>query len=315
MTQHFGYRTTALEAIKGIDLRGKTAIVTGGYSGIGIETAKALIEAGAAVTIACRDLGRAQETAAKIGADALALDLGCLASIKQFAQAYSASQPALHILVNNAAVMACPHDTTSDGFELQFGTNHLGHYALTRLLLPQLKNADGARVVCLSSTGHLLSPVVFEDIQFEQRLYDPWLSYGQAKTANSLMAVAMQQRYQAEGIESFAVHPGGIMTSLQRHMTQSDITSRGWVDAEGNINERFKSVAEGASTSTWAATSPTLNGLGGSYLEDCGFATIHRSQPSAPSGVMHYAVDVNLAEQLWTLSETLIETKQPGYFA
>jgi len=315
MTQNFGYRTTAMEVIKDIDLSGKSAVVTGGYSGIGIETAKALIKAGAEVTIAGRDFGRAQATAATIGASAMALDLGSLASIKQFAKDYSAAHSALHILVNNAAVMACPHTATSDGFEIQFGTNHLGHYALTRLLLPALKNADGARVVCLSSTGHLISPVVFEDIQFERRDYDPWLSYGQAKTANSLTAVAIQQRYQGDGIEAFAVHPGGIMTNLQRHMTESDITSRGWVDAEGNVNERFKSVEEGASTSTWAATDPALSGRGGCYLEDCGFATIHTSSPGAPAGVMDYALDADKAMQLWQVSEALIEAKLAGYFA
>jgi NAD(P)-dependent dehydrogenase (short-subunit alcohol dehydrogenase family) len=242
MTGTFGYRTTALEAVRGIDLTGRAAIVTGGYSGIGLETARALIAAGANVTLACRDLRRAETVAAKIGASAMALDLGSLLSVKQFAQAYAASHTALHILINNAAVMACPQDATQDSFEMQFGTNQLGHYGLTRLLLPLLKQAEGARVVCLSSTGHFLSPVMFDDIEFAQRAYDPWLSYGQAKTANSLTAVAIQQLFQANAIEAFAVHPGGIMTSLQRHMTTEDIQSRGWVDAEGNVNARFKTV-------------------------------------------------------------------------
>jgi len=314
MTDTFGYRTTALEAIQGIDLTGQSAIVTGGYSGIGLETARALIKAGAEVTLACRDLPRAEAVAKEIGASAMALDLGSLASVKQFAQAFGASHKALHILVNNAAVMACPHATTQDGFEMQFGTNQLGHYALTRLLLPQLKQAEGARVVCLSSTGHFLSPVVFDDIEFAHRPYDPWLSYGQAKTANSLTAVAIQQLFQANAIEAFAVHPGGIMTNLQRHMTAEDIQSRGWVDSEGKVNERFKTVEEGASTSIWAATSPDLLDLGGCYLEDCSIAQVHETRPQAPAGVMAYAVDPAQAMDLWHLSETMIDSKLPGYF-
>ncbi|MFT7131714.1 MAG: NAD(P)-dependent dehydrogenase (short-subunit alcohol dehydrogenase family) [Cyclobacteriaceae bacterium] len=314
MTDTFGYRTTALEAIEGIDLTGKSAIVTGGYSGIGLETARALIAAGAEVTLACRDLPRAKTVAAEIGASAMRLDLGSLESVKEFALAYNAHHTALHILINNAAVMACPQDTTLDGFEMQFGTNQLGHYALTRLLLPSLKQAEGARVVCLSSTGHFLSPVMFDDIEFAHRAYDPWLSYGQAKTANSLTAVAIQQLFQANAIEAFAVHPGGIMTSLQRHMTTEDIQTRGWVDSEGNVNERFKTVEEGASTSVWAATCPQLIDLGGCYLEDCGIAKVHDIRPQAPTGVMNYAVDPVQAMDLWHLSETMIDGKFPGYF-
>jgi len=315
MTEPFGYRTTAMAAIQHMDLASKSVIVTGGYSGIGLETAKALRHAGADVTIACRDLDRARTIAASFEANALELDLSSLTSIRRFVENYRSTHSALHILVNNAAVMACPRMTTEDGFEMQFGTNHLGHYALSRLLLPELQNAGGARVICLSSTGHLLSPVVFDDIQFERRLYDPWLSYGQAKTANSLTAVAIQHRYQSAGIEAFPVHPGGIMTNLQRHMTEAEIRSRGWVDTKGNINERFKSVEEGASTSTWAATNPALHGQGGCYLEDCGFAKIHQTHPGAPSGVMTYAIDANLADQLWQTSEALIEAKIPDYFA
>jgi NAD(P)-dependent dehydrogenase (short-subunit alcohol dehydrogenase family) len=314
MTDTLGYRTTALEAISGIDLTGKSAIVTGGYSGIGLETARALISAGADVTLACRDLPRAEAVAAEIGCNAMGLDLSSLSSVKQFAQTYTASHTALHILINNAAVMACPQDTTQDGFEMQFGTNQLGHYGLTRLLLPLLKQAEGARVVCLSSTGHFLSPVMFDDIEFARRPYDPWLSYGQAKTANSLTAVAIQQLFQANAIEAFAVHPGGIMTTLQRHMTTEDIQTRGWVDAEGNVNERFKSVEEGASTSVWAATSPNLLDLGGCYLEDCSIAEVHDARPKAPAGVMHYAVDPAQAMDLWHLSATMIESKFPNYF-
>lgn len=309
----FGYRTTAMEAVAEIDLSNMNAIITGGYSGIGLETTRALASAGAHVTIACRDLDRAIATAAELNkslgqnrVNAAQLDLGSLSSIKDFADAYLATEQALHILINNAAVMACPFDKTVDGFELQFGTNHLGHFSLTNHLLPALEQAGSARVVCLSSTGHFLSPVVFDDIEFKNRDYEPWSSYGQSKTACALMAVAIQDRYHAKGIEAFSVHPGGIMTTLQRHMSKEDINSRGWVDDEGNINERFKTVEQGASTSTWAATAPSLAGRGGRYLEDCKEATVHDQLPESRTGVMQYAVDKESADKLWELSLKMV---------
>jgi NAD(P)-dependent dehydrogenase (short-subunit alcohol dehydrogenase family) len=318
---NFGYRSTALEVVNGINLSDKNAIVTGGYSGIGIETVIALASAGANVTIACRDLPRAEDVVNELNnrgllgtVDAQLLDLGSLQSVKNFTDSYRASHTSLEILINNAGVMACPSDTTIDGFERQFGTNHLGHYALSRLLLPLLLNAEYARVVCLSSTGHMISPVVFDDINFNQRAYDAWSSYGQAKTANSLTAVALQQLYGSKGIDAFAVHPGGIMTSLQRHMDKEDIEARGWVDAEGNVNERFKTVEQGASTSTWAATSAQLTGKGGVYLEDCDVAEVVASRPEFPKGVIAYAVDADAAKQLWQVSESMIVDKFPDYF-
>ncbi len=313
----FGYRTTAAEAVAGIDLTGKHAIVTGGYSGIGLETVRALASAGARVTIGVRDAARGEATAQELNAElrdtkiqAAELDLGSLASVRRFAQTYLKTLPAenavLNILVNNAAVMACPFEHTQDGHELQFGTNHLGHFCLFNELLPALQEAEGARVVCLSSTGHFRSPVVFEDINFEQREYDPWAGYGQAKTANALTAVGIQSRYANKGIEAFAVHPGGIMTTLQRHMTAEEITQRGWVDEQGNINERFKTTEQGASTSVWAATAPALAGRGGRYLEDCSEAQVLEKISADFTGVMNYAVDPALADKLWALSMDLI---------
>ena len=313
----FGYRTTAAEAVAGIDLTGKHAIVTGGYSGIGLETVRALASAGARVTIGVRDAARGEATAQELNAElrdtkiqAAELDLGSLASVRRFAQTYLKTLPAenavLNILVNNAAVMACPFEHTQDGHELQFGTNHLGHFCLFNELLPALQEAEGARVICLSSTGHFRSPVVFEDINFEQREYDPWAGYGQAKTANALTAVGIQSRYANKGIEAFAVHPGGIMTTLQRHMTAEEITQRGWVDEQGNINERFKTTEQGASTSVWAATAPALAGRGGRYLEDCSEAQVLEKISADFTGVMNYAVDPALADKLWALSMDLI---------
>jgi NAD(P)-dependent dehydrogenase (short-subunit alcohol dehydrogenase family) len=312
----FGYRTTALEAVEGIDLSGKSIVVTGCYAGIGIETVRALATAGASVTMACRDSDRAAVAAAglneSIGAsniDSAVLDLSSLGSVRNFASEYTKSHDKLDILINNGAVMACPKGVTQDGFETQFGVNHVGHFCLATELMPLLKNANGARVVCLSSTGHFLSPVVFDDIHYEQREYDPWGSYGQSKTACSLLAVGIQNRFKDAGVEAFGVHPGGIMTTLQRHMSEDDIQSRGWVDSEGNVNERFKTVEQGASTSVWAATSSELAGKGGVYLEDCGIAEVVQARPEMPKGVMPYALDSDLAEQLWQVSEEMISGK------
>ncbi|MFT7684698.1 MAG: NAD(P)-dependent dehydrogenase (short-subunit alcohol dehydrogenase family) [Candidatus Azotimanducaceae bacterium] len=310
----FGYRTGAMEIVADTNLLSKNAIVTGGYSGIGLETTRALASAGANVTIACRDIDRAKSVVAKLNESlgsvkvkAMQLDLSSLESIQSFSKSWLSENNELHILINNAAIMACPESKTNDGFEAQFGTNHLGHFSLTTQLLPALKRAGSSRVVCLSSTGHFLSPVVFDDINFEARPYDPWSSYGQSKTACALMARAIQDRYADLGIEAFSVHPGGIMTTLQRHMSEEDITSRGWVDKEGNVNERFKTVEQGASTSVWAATAESLKGSGGVYLEDCGIATEHHEIPESRTGVMAYAIDSDNADRLWETSLQMIE--------
>lgn len=309
----FGYRTTALEAVAGIDLTGKDVVVTGCYAGIGIETVRAIASAGANVTMACRDGVKASAVAAELNKelnvntiDSAVLDLGSVAAVKQFAADYSSNHTKLDLLINNGAVMACPPGKTADGFEMQFGVNHIGHFVLTKALLPLLKASGSARVVCLSSTGHFISPVVFDDIHFENRDYDPWMSYGQSKTACSLLAVGIQSRFAKDGIEAFAVHPGGIMTTLQRHMSDDDIQSRGWVDAKGNVNERFKTVEQGASTSVYAATSPDLAGKGGCYLEDCAIAKVVSERPEMPSGVMAYALDQEAADKLWHLSEEMV---------
>jgi NAD(P)-dependent dehydrogenase (short-subunit alcohol dehydrogenase family) len=309
----FGYRTTALEVVQGVNLTGKHAVVTGCYAGIGVETVRALAAAGAKVTMACRDGDKAAAVAAELASqtgagrvDSAVLDLGSVAAVKSFAASYRAEHDKLDILINNGAVMACPQAKTSDGFEMQFGVNHIGHFVLFNELLPLLKAAGSARVVCLSSTGHFISPVMFEDIHFEKRDYDPWASYGQSKTACALLAVGIQARYARDGIEGFAVHPGGIMTTLQRHMSEEDIQSRGWVDEQGNVNERFKTVEQGASTSVYAATAPELTGKGGCYLEDCGIAEVVQARPELPKGVMSYALDKAAADKLWTLSEEMV---------
>lgn len=227
----FGRDSTAAEVVAGIDLHGKTAIVTGGYSGLGLETVRALASAGAAVVVPARRPEHAREVLAQAGVPSgtgagevsvAALDLADQSSVKEFAAGFLASDflggsGSLDILINNAAIMASPERRVGPGWESQFATNHLGHFALTNLLWPALAAGSGARVVSLSSTGHKLSPIRFEDINFETG-YDKWRAYGQAKTANSLFAVQLDALGRDSGVRAFAVHPGGIMTELQRHL-------------------------------------------------------------------------------------------------
>ncbi len=303
MGSGFGMRTTAAEVLKGIDLTGSNAIVTGGYSGIGIEAVKALAAAGASVTVPDRRPDVARKNLAGIpGVEVATLDLADLNLVKTFADSYVATGKPLHILINNAAIMANPETRVGPNWESQFATNHLGHFALVAELEPALKAAKGARVVSVSSTGHKLSPVVFDDIHFQNRPYQKWPAYGQAKTANALFAVELDRRGQAHGVRAFAVHPGGIMTELQRHLPKEEMIAFGWIDESGKIHERFKTVEQGAATETWAATSPQLNGKGGLYCEDCDIAQLTQPGTSRVSGVDPHAVDADAARRLWQVS-------------
>ncbi len=306
----FGMRSTAAEVIEGIDLHGKTAIVTGATSGLGIETARALVGAGAEVFIPARNpekaAGVVAELREKTGGDVqtMTLDLSDFASIRRFTDEFLALGKPVHILINNAAIMACPLARTPEGFESQFATNHLGHFLFTGRLAPALI-AGKARVVSLSSIGHRLSPVHFDDIHFETRKYDKWQAYGQAKTANALFAVGLNARLAPHGGTANAVHPGGIMTGLQQHLTTEEMTAMGWIDTEGKLNPLFKTVEQGAATSVWAAVAPELEGHGGLYLEDC-----NQAEPAIPekpySGVHAHASDPEAAERLWVESETMV---------
>ena len=307
-TKKFGAETTASEVATGIDLRGKVALVTGGSSGLGQETARVLAERGAHVILSARDIPKGEAVAAGIRdstrnqrVEVEALELGSFASIRAFAQRFLARHPTLHILVNNAGVMACPPGKTTDGFELQFGSNHLGHFLATCLLVPALRRGAPSRVVSVSSRGHHMSPVVFEDIQFERRPYDKWLSYGQAKTANVLFAVGLERRLGARGVHANALHPGAIMTELGRHLQPEDIQ---FLQARTS-GVKFKMVEAGAATSVFAATAPELEGRGGLYLEDCHVAAVNDA-PDAPDGVKSYALDPRNADRLWEISEKLV---------
>lgn len=312
----FGNLTQALETVEGIDLTGKTAIVTGAASGLGVETARALATAGASLVLPVRSMERGQKVADEIKEDTgnqnitvSQMDLINYPSVRRFADKFLSSHDKLDILINNAGIMASPLARSKEGYESQFATNHLGHMLLTCLLVPALKKAGetsgDARVVALSSIGHRRSPVVFNDINFEARDYDKWDAYGQAKTANALFAVELNTRLKSFGIEAFSVHPGGIMTNLQRDMSHEEISAMGWLDEDGNPKEGFKTPAGGASTATWAATAPELKGRGGVYCEDCHIAEpFDEAQPFL--GILAYAQDPELAKQLWTISEEML---------
>jgi NAD(P)-dependent dehydrogenase (short-subunit alcohol dehydrogenase family) len=305
ITTPFCAESTAADVIAGIDLSGKRAIVTGASSGIGVPTAGALAGAGADMTIAVRDTAAGERTAAAIiaatGNDAVhvgRVDLDDLASVAAFVATWT--EP-LHLLVNNAGVMALPDlQLTSAGWELQFATNHLGHFALACGLHDALAAVDGARIVSLSSRGHLRSPVIFDDINFTSRSYDPWLAYGQSKTANVLFAVEATRRWGSDGITANAVHPGAIAESnLSRHMNPDELAA---LRSSGMFT--YKTLAQGAATSVLVATSPQLEGIGGRYFEDCNESVV--LDPNAPetsgSGVAAYALDPDAAARLWNVS-------------
>ena len=298
ITTPFTATSTAAEVIAGVDLTGRRAVVTGGASGIGIETARALRSAGADVTIAVRDVAAGERVAADIGSAHVAhLDLTDLASVARFVAAWDGP---LHILVNNAGIMASPEMRTPQGWEMQFATNHLGHFALATGLHRSLAAAEGARVVSVSSSAHLRSPVVFEDIHFRQRPYEPWAAYGQSKTANVLFAVDATRRWADDGILTNALMPGAIRTNLQRYVSDEEL-ARLRAESGGGATPNWKNTEQGAATSVLVATSPLLDGVGGRYFEDCQQAGLN--QPGTRTGVAAYALDPEAAERLWEVSE------------
>jgi NAD(P)-dependent dehydrogenase (short-subunit alcohol dehydrogenase family) len=303
----FGFDSTAAEVLAGIDLRHQRAIVTGAASGIGVETARALAGAGAEVTLAVRDVAAGERVASEIsettGSDRIhvaPLELVDRASIQAFLAGWKGP---LNILVNNAGVMAIPELRLSPGgHELQFATNHLGHFALALGLHDALAAARGARIVSVSSSGHLLSPVVFDDIHFAFRDYDPWSAYGQSKTANVLFAVGADARWAREGIRANALMPGGIATNLQRHVGGAAYMEQAR-ERFRNAGSKLKTPEQGAATSVLLAASPLLEGIGGRYFEDCNEAEIvTRRPPVAIRGLAPYAIDVRNADRLWEIS-------------
>jgi len=320
----FSSASTADDVIKGVDLSGKIAIVTGGYSGLGRETARVLRSAGANVIVPARDLVKAATAFEGLdGVEIEAMDLLDPASIDAFAERFLASGRPLHILVNSAGIMASPLARDARGYESQFATNHLGHFQLATQLWLALRRADGARVVSVSSWGHHYSPVVFDDPNFERREYDRWKAYGQSKTANILFAVALDERGEADGVRAFSCHPGSIIdTGLGKHLSREELRTAGVIDESGkpilDPGKNLKTVEQGASTSVWCATSPQLNGMGGVYCENNDIAVLESIDPATGwklgdstlhNGVMPYAVDPKAADRLWKLTERLLGLK------
>ncbi|MFF8731016.1 oxidoreductase [Streptomyces sp. NPDC015171] len=314
----FDAASTAGEVMRGIDLTGRTAIVTGGYSGIGRETARVLRAAGAEVVVPARDPERARTALREVaGVEVEPMDLMDPAAVDAFAEKFLASGRPLHILVNSAGIMAPPLARDARGYESQFATNHLGHFQLAARLWPALVAAGGARVVAVSSRGIRFAGVDFDDPHFEHRPYEPFVAYGQSKTANALYAVELDRRGRAAGVRAFSVHPGMIVdTGLAKHLPAEALRAAGAVDDEGrpvrDPARQMKTVEQGAATGVWCATSPRLAGLGGVYCENCDISPLVTPETETAwyaghelPGVLPRAVDPVAAARLWQVSEAL----------
>jgi NAD(P)-dependent dehydrogenase (short-subunit alcohol dehydrogenase family) len=310
----FGPKTTAEEAVRGQDLTGRTAIVTGGYSGLGLETTRVLAKAGAHVVVPARSSDKARTNLAGIeGIEITSLDLMEPASIDRFATSFVDSGRPLHMLIDSAGIMAVPLARDGRGYESQLSANHLGHFHLAARLWPALRRAAGARVVSVSSRGHRIADFDFNDPNFHAREYGKWLAYGQSKTANVLFAVALDQRGRQHNVRAFALHPGAILTDLARHLSDDEMGAFGVKRAaNGSLDMKeflssadAKTVSEGAATAVWCATSQALNGKGGVYCEDCDIASVGPADGVRVRGVDPWAIDRVSADRLWSLSEEL----------
>ncbi|XP_002158995.1 probable oxidoreductase [Hydra vulgaris] len=325
MCSKFGEDTTAMEVVEGISLKGYEVIVTGGNSGIGIETIRALAKAGARCVLSTRDLEKGHQVAKELiaftGNDQIEvelLELDSLESVDNFVQRFLAKNRPLNILVNNAGVMACPKSFTKNGFETQFGVNHMGHFALTVGLLPALKEGaklmnNKSRVVNVSSTAHAFQNVDFNDIHFTKgRKYEKFLSYGQSKTCNCLFSLALTKRFFNDGIASNSVMPGVIMTNLGRHIGKDFWIERELIDENGKLLKKFKTIEAGASTSVWAAVSPELEGKSGLYLENCSVGKEEADIKKIHTlfvGYAPYIMNEEAADKLWNISEELLRKR------
>ncbi|MEO1658751.1 MAG: oxidoreductase [Pseudomonadota bacterium] len=297
------------EVLGDIDLSGRRGVVTGGYSGIGLETVRALTGRGMDVIVPARSREKAEAALAGIDRVTVAdLDLSDLSSVKSFAATVTADGKPLDLLINNAGIMACPEARLGDGWESQFATNHIGHFVLATELLPAIRKADKPRVVALSSSANRISGILWHDPQFTKAPYDKWKAYGQSKTANALFARHLNKL--EDGLLAFSVHPGGIMTDLQRHLSVEEQVASGWLNEKGELSDRakplFKSTTQGASTTLWAATSPMLEAHGGVFCEDCNIGELDDSEGRGFTGVRSWACSDEEAEKLWAYTEELL---------
>ncbi|WP_328535247.1 SDR family NAD(P)-dependent oxidoreductase [Streptomyces sp. NBC_00344] len=300
----FGAGSTTSDVLRGIDLSGRLAIVTGGSSGLGLETTRALAGAGARVIVPARRRAAAHEAVDGIdGVEVEKLELTDLDSVRSFAERFLSSDRAIDIMINNAGIMASPQTLVGPGWEAQFATNHLGHYALVNRLWPAIERG-GARVVSVSSNGHQLSDIRWDDMHFAHG-YDKWQAYGQAKTANALFALHLDVLGRDAGVRAFSLHPGTISTQLARHMSQEELAELTATIGASATNSGWKTPEQGAATQVWAATSPQLRGMGGVYCEDCDIAGPAAEDTVLGSGVRDWATDRERAARLWRLSAEL----------
>ena len=315
MPKTFGAESTADEVLEGVDLSGKRVLVTGVSAGLGVETARSVVAHGGTVVGTARDLDKARRALAEAGnpsADLVEMDLASLASVRKAADELLARAKPFDVIIANAGVMACPQGKTQDGFETQFGTNHLGHFVFVNRLVPLLKS--GSRVVTLSSAGHQQSDVNLEDPNFDHTSYQPFAAYGRSKTANILYAVALDDRLKGRGVRATSIHPGGIQTELSRHLTPEllgQLRERiSKMEKAQGREFRFKTVPQGSATSVWSGFVASADAVGGHYCEDCHVCEIN-DNPNSRVGVRSYALNLAHAKDLWRKSEEMVGERFP----